>query len=334
MRFLRIIAACGVLLYALAAGPAADPLPSWNDGPAKQAIVNFVHVTTDPSSPQFVPAEQRLATFDQDGTLWVEHPIYTQFVFVLSQIAAMAPQHPSWKTTQPFKAVLDRDETAMVKFTQKDLITLLATASTGISVDAFRASAKAWIAQARDGRWKRHYNELIYAPMLEAMQYLRANGYKTYIVTGGGQEFVRAFSMETYGVPVDQVIGSTGETKFVEKNGQATLMKLPKLQLNNDKSGKPEDIYLFIGRKPQAAFGNTAGDQQMLEYAQSGPGAHLEMLVLHDDSTREYAYGPAGGLPDTKVGTFSQKLYDYALANGWIVISMKKDWKRIFPFDP
>ncbi|HTA37903.1 MAG TPA: HAD family hydrolase [Candidatus Acidoferrales bacterium] len=334
MRILRLAAAFGILLYGLAASPAADPLPSWNDGPAKTAIVNFVHVTTDPSSPQFVPAEQRLATFDQDGTLWVEHPIYTQFMFVLSQIAAMAPQHPAWKTTPPFKAVLDRDEAAMVKFTQKDLVTLLATTSTGISMDAFHASAKAWIAQARDRRWKRHYNELIYQPMLEAMRYLRANGYKTYIVTGGGQEFVRAFSMETYGVPVDQVIGSTGETKFVEKNGQTELMKLPKLQLNNDKSGKPEDIYLFIGRKPQAAFGNSTGDQQMLEYAQSSPGAHLEMLVLHDDATREYAYGPAAGLPNTKVGTFTQNLYDYAKANGWIVISMKNDWKRIFSFDP
>ena len=334
MRIIRLVAAFGILLYGLAASPAADPLPSWNDGPAKQAIMNFVHVTTDPSSPQFVPAEQRLATFDQDGTLWVEHPIYTQFVFVLSQIAAMAPQHPAWKTTPPFKAVLERDEAAMAKFTQKDLVTLLATTSTGVSIDAFRASAKAWIAQARDRRWKRHYNELIYQPMLEAMRYLRDNGYKTYIVTGGGQEFVRAFSMETYGVPVDQVIGSTGETKFVEKNGQTTLMKLPKLQLNNDKSGKPEDIYLFIGRKPQAAFGNTAGDQQMLEYAQSSPGAHLEMLVLHDDATREYAYGPANGLPNTKVGTFTQNLYNLAKTNGWVVISMKDDWKRIFPFDP
>jgi phosphoserine phosphatase len=334
MSILKLAALCGILIYGVAATPPADPLPSWNDGAAKQAIMNFVHVTTDPSSPQFVPAEQRLATFDQDGTLWVEHPIYSQFMFVIAEIAAMAPQHPEWKTKEPFKAVLSGDLAAIETFSEKDLVTLLATASSGVSVDAFHASAKAWIAKARDPRWKRHYNELIYQPMLEAMRYLRVNGYKTYIVTGGGQEFVRSYSMDTYGVPVDQVIGTTGETKFVEKNGQTSLMKMAKLQLNNNNAGKAEDIYLFVGRKPQAAFGNTSGDQQMLEYAQSNSGAHLAMLVLHDDATREYAYGPADGLPNTKVGTFSQDLYNYAKANGWLIISMKSDWKRIFPFDP
>jgi len=331
---LRLAALCGMLLYGLAASPAADPLPSWNDGAAKQAIINFVHVTTDPSSPQFVPPEQRIATFDQDGTLWVEHPIYSQVEFALARVVALAPQHPQWKTTAPFSDILSGNKAAIAKFTLKDLEAVVAATHSGMSVTDFQAEAKAWMAQARDPRWKKHYNELIYEPMLEVMKYLRDNGYKTYIVTGGGQDFVRAYAKETYGVPSEQVIGSAGDTQFVDGNGKATLMKLPKLLLNNNLSGKPEDIYLFVGKRPQAAFGNTSGDQQMLEWAQSSPGAHLEMLVLHDDGTREYAYGPAAGLPDTKVGTFSQKLYDYAKANGWIVISMKNDWKRIFPFDP
>ena len=329
------IAAFGAILFGTtAAAPPTDPLPSWNAGPAKQSILDFVRVTTDPSSPQFVKPEDRIATFDQDGTLWVEHPIYTQFIFVLSRVATLAPQHPAWKTTEPFKSVLANDEAAMAKFTKKDLEALLMVTSTGIPVDEFQAAARDWIAKARDSRWKRHFTELIYQPMLEVMQFLRASGYKTYIVTGGGQDFVRAYAMETYGVPPEQVIGSAGSIQFSDKNGKVSMLKLPKLLLYNDKAGKPEDIYLFIGKRPQAAFGNTAGDQQMLEYAQSSPGAHLEMLVLHDDAAREYAYGPAAGLPDSKVGTFSQALYDYAKAHGWTVISMKNDWNRIFPFDP
>jgi phosphoglycolate phosphatase-like HAD superfamily hydrolase len=331
--FFRLAALGMVLVTGMAAAPAADPLPSWNAGPAKRAILDFVRVTTDPSNPQYVPPDLRLATFDQDGTLWVEHPIYAQVEFALARVVALAPQHPQWKTTAPFDAILSGNKAAIAKFTEKDLEAVVAATHTGMPVTDFQAEAKAWMAQARDPRWKKHYNELIYEPMLEVMKYLRDNGYKTYIVTGGGQDFVRSYAMETYGVPTEQVIGSAGDTQFTVTNGKAELVKLPKLLLNNDLSGKPEDIYLFVGRRPQAAFGNTAGDQQMLQWAQSGPGAHLEMLVLHDDATREYAYGPAAGLPDTKVGRFSQKLYDYAKANGWIIVSMKNDWKRIFSFD-
>jgi phosphoglycolate phosphatase-like HAD superfamily hydrolase len=331
MRILKLVAAFGVLIYGLALVPPVDPLPSWNDGAAKQAIMHFVQVTTDPTSAQFVPPDQRLATFDQDGTLWVEHPIYAQVEFALARVVALASTHPQWKSSAPFSAILSGDKAAIAKFTEKDLEAIVVATHTGMSTTDFQAEAKAWIAQARDPRWKKHYNELIYEPMLEVMKYLRANGYKTYIVTGGGQDFVRSYANETYGVPSEQVIGSAGDTKFVDGNGTASLIKLPKLLLNNNLSGKPEDIYLFVGKRPQAAFGNTSGDQQMLEWAQSSPGAHLEMLVLHDDATREYAYGPATGLPDTKVGTFSQKLYDYAKANNWIVISMKNDWNRIFP---
>jgi haloacid dehalogenase-like hydrolase len=323
-----------VLLLAAVAATAQDPLPSWNDGPAKQAIVKFVTTTTDSSSPNFVPPEQRIATFDQDGTTWVEQPMYTQIVFVLDRVVELAPKHPEWKTTQPFAAVLSGDKAAMAKFTMKDLEAILAATQTGMTVDDFGSMAKGWIAKARDPRWHRPYTELVYQPMLEVMQYLRANGYRTYIVTGGGQDFVRVYAQEVYGIPPEQIIGSAFELHYTyDKAGQGVLMRPPNLLLNNNFSGKPEDIYLFTGRHSKAAFGNSTGDQQMLEYTQAGGGAPLMMLVLHDDATREYAYGPAQGLPDSKVGTFTQALYDEANSRGWTVISMKKDWKRIFAWE-
>jgi phosphoserine phosphatase len=311
-----------------------EPLPSWNDGAAKQAILNFVKTTTDPSSPAFVPPEQRIATFDQDGTIWVEHPMYTQVVFALDRVATLAPTHPEWKTTQPFQAVLSGDKAAMAKFTMKDLETIVFATHTGMTVEQFNTIVNDWIAKTKNPRWNRTYPELVYQPMLEVMQYLRANGYKTYIVTGGGQAFVRAYAERVYGIPPEQVIGSALETQYTyNKQGQGVLMRSPKPLLNDNFSGKPEDIYLFTGRTPKAAFGNSTGDQQMLEYAQAGGGASLIMLVLHDDAQREYAYGPAQGLPDTKVGTFTQALYDEARSKGWSVISMKNDWKRVFPFE-
>jgi haloacid dehalogenase-like hydrolase len=323
-----------VLLLAAVAATAQDPLPSWNDGPAKQAIVKFVTTTTDSSSPNFVPPEQRIATFDQDGTTWVEQPMYTQIVFVLDRVVELAPKHPEWKTTQPFAAVLSGDKAAMAKFTMKDLEAILAATQTGMTVEQFSSMAKDWIAKARDPRWHRPYTELVYQPMLEVMQYLRANGYKTYIVTGGGQDFVRVYAEQVYGILPEQIIGSAFELHYTyDKAGQGVLMRPPKLLLNNNFSGKPEDIYLFIGRHSKAAFGNSTGDQQMLEYTQAGGGASLEMLVLHDDDKREYAYGPAQGLPDTKVGTFTQALYDEAKSKGWTVISMKNDWRQIFAWE-
>ena len=312
-----------------------DPLPDWNEGPAKKAILDFVHATTDAASPKYVPPSQRIATFDQDGTTWVEQPMYTEVVFSLARIAAMAPAHPAWKTTQPFAAVLAHDRAAMAKFSMADLEKIIAVTHTGVSVDAFAATVKAWLAAAKDPRWKRPYTELVYAPMLEVMRLLRANGYRTYIVTGGGQEFVRAYAEAVYGVPPQWVIGTAADTQYgYAKNGSPILMKSPKVLLNDNFSGKPEDIYLFTGSKPQAAFGNSTGDQQMLEYAGATKGASLEMIVLHDDKVREYAYGPATGLPASKVGTFTQKLYNQAQAKGWNVISMKRDWKRIFGFTP
>jgi hypothetical protein len=311
-----------------------EPLRSWNDGPAKNAILDRVRAMTGSTSSEYVAPAQRLATFDQDGTLWVEHPIYTQVVFAFDRVAALAPQYPEWKTTEPFSSVLADDKAAMSKFTTKDLETIVLATHTGMSVEAFTATATAWTAKATNPRWNRPYTELVYQPMLEVMSFLRTNGFAIYIVTGGGQDFVRAYADRIYGVEPENIIGSAIETQYTyNSHGVGMLMRSPKLELDNNMSGKPEDIYLFTGSRPRVAFGNSTGDRQMLEWTAAGSKPRLMMLVLHDDAEREYAYGPATGLPDTKVGTLTQALYDEAKAKGWFVISMKKDWKRIFGFD-
>ena len=313
---------------------AASPLASWNDGPAKRSIVDFVHTTTDPSSAKFVAPAERVATFDQDGTLWVEHPIYTQVVYCLDRVPAAVAMKPGLKNVEPFKTVLAGDREAIAKLSLKDLEEILAATLSGMSVEEFEAETRKWIETAKHPRWKRLYTDLTYQPMLEVLQYLRANGYKTYIVTGGGQDFVRVYSEKIYGIPPEQVVGTAGGTKYgYDKNGRPFLTKEPKLLLNDNNAGKPEGIHMEIGRRPLAAFGNSTGDRQMLEYTGAGDGARLMMLVLHDDAQREYAYGPAQGLPGTKVGAFTQALYDEARKDGWTVISMKRDWKRIFAFD-
>jgi phosphoglycolate phosphatase-like HAD superfamily hydrolase len=328
------VALASVVVSMTTKAQAADPLSSWNDGAAKQAIVEFVRATTTQGSPQFVPPEARIATFDQDGTLWVEHPMYTQVVYCLERVPALVKTRPELKNKEPFKTVLFGNREAMAKLSQDDLIKILVVTLTGISVDDFTAEAKKWIAEAKDPRWKRPYTELTYQPMQEVLQYLRANGYKTYIVTGGGQDFVRVYAEHAYGIPPEQVVGTMGGTKYgYDKDGKPFLTKEPKMLLNDNNAGKPEGIHLMIGRRPIAAFGNSTGDRQMLEYTKAGDGARLAMIVLHDDAEREYAYGPAQGLPDTKVGTFTQALYDEAKKNGWTVISMKNDWKVIFPFE-
>jgi phosphoglycolate phosphatase-like HAD superfamily hydrolase len=328
------VVAVALTVLSLGLVRAQDPLPSWNDGPAKQAIVEFVKATTTQGSPQFVPPEARIATFDQDGTLWVEHPMYTQVTYCLERVPAFVKTRPELKNKEPFKTVLSGNREAMAKLSQDDLMKILAVTLSGMSVDDFSAEAKKWIAEAKDLRWKRPYTELTYQPMQEVLQYLRANGYKTYIVTGGGQDFVRVYAEQVYGIPPEQVVGSAGGTKFgYDKSGKPFLTKEPKLLLNDNNAGKPEGIHLMIGRRPFASFGNSTGDRQMLEYTKAGDGARLAMIVLHDDAEREYAYGPAQGLPDTKVGTFTQALYDEAKKNGWTVISMKNDWKKIFAFE-
>jgi phosphoglycolate phosphatase-like HAD superfamily hydrolase len=330
---LCLVGALGVLLSLapVLAQPAGDPLSSWNDGPAKQVILNFVKTTTDLASPKFVPPAARIAAFDQDGTLWVEHPMYAQVVYCLERVPAVVAKKPELKNVEPFKTVLSGNRQAMAKLSMKDLEKILAATLTGMTVDEFRAEVKKWLERAKDPRWHRPYTDLVYQPMLEVLRYLRANGFKTYIVTGGGQDFVRVYSEKVYGIPPEQVVGTAGGTKYsYDKSGKPILTKEPKLLLNDDKAGKPEGIHLIIGRRPSAAFGNSGGDRQMLEYTGAGDGMRLMMLVLHDDAKREYAYGPAQGLPATKVGTFNQALYDEAKKKGWVVISMKKDWKEIF----
>jgi phosphoglycolate phosphatase-like HAD superfamily hydrolase len=313
---------------------AQDPLPSWNDGPAKQAILAFVKEVIDKSDPKYVAPEERIATFDQDGTLWVEHPMYTQAMYCLERVPMLVEKKPELKKVEPFMTVLSGNREAMAKLTMKDLEKILAATLTGMSVDEFSAEAGRWLATAKHPRWQRLYTDLVYQPMLEVMQYLRANEFKTYIVTGGGQDFVRVYAEKVYGIPPEQVVGSAGATKYgYQKDGKPFLTKEPKLLLNDNDAGKPEGIHLMIGRRPHAAFGNSTGDRQMLEYTEAGDGARLSMVVLHDDAKREYAYGPAQGLPDTKVGTFTQALYDEAKKDGWFVISMKNDWKFIFPFE-
>ena len=295
------------------AGTAArptDPLPSWNPGAARDGIVRFVQQTTDPASPGFVPPGERIATFDQDGTLWVEQPVYPQVRFILEKAPGAAT-------------------------TRQDLERLAATALSGMPLDAFGADVRQWLATARHPRWQRPYTELTYQPMQELLRYLRAHGYKTYIVTGGGQDFVRVYAEQTYGIPPEQVIGSAGATRYgYDGQGRPFLTKEPRLLLNDNDAGKPEGIQLMIGRRPTAAFGNSTGDRQMLEYTSAGDGPRLSMLVLHDDARREYAYGPALGLPDTRVGRFTQELHDQARRQGWIVISIRNDWRRLFSFDP
>jgi hypothetical protein len=330
----RVLFLTGTLIALLAAAAAAqqstDPLPSWNDGPAKKAILEFVRATTDKASPKFVPPEARIGTFDQDGTTWVEQPMYTQVVYCLERVRVVAEKKPELKNVEPFKTVLSGNREAMAKLSMKDLEKILAATLTGMTVEEFNAEVKKWLATAKHPRWNRPYTELVYQPMLEVMRLFRANGYKTYFVTGGGQDFVRVYSEQVYGIPPEQVVGSAGATQFgYDKAGKPILTKVPKLLLMDDKAGKPEGIHLVIGRRPVAAFGNSVGDKEMLEYTQAGDGARLMMLVHHDDAQREFAYGPK-----SKVGTFSDALMAQAKQKGWIVISLKNDWKRIFAFEP
>ncbi len=309
-------------------------LPSWNEGPAKQAIFDFVRATIDRPSPNYVSPEDRIAVFDQDGTLWVEHPMYTQVVYCLERVPAVAAKRPELRNLEPFKTVLSGNREAIARLSMRDLYKILAATLTGMSVEEFNAEAKAWMEKAKHPRWNRLYTELVYQPMVEVLSYLRDNAYKTYIVTGGGQDFVRVYADKVYGIPPEQVVGTAGGTKFAyASDGKPFLTKEPKLILNDNNAGKPEGIHLMIGRRPYAAFGNSTGDRQMLEWTGAGAGARLKMLVLHDDAAREYAYGPAQGLPDTKVGTFTPALYDEAKSKCWTVISMKNDWRRIFAFE-
>ena len=328
------VAAASVAQIAVAqAQTPADPLASWNDGPAKQAILDFARAATDQSSKDFVKPEDRIATFDQDGTLWVEHPGYGQAMFALDRVHTLAPQHPEWQNQEPYKSVLSNDPAVIGRFSESDWLQIAAATLTGMTEGDYAVIVQHWIATAKHPRFHRLYTDLVYQPMLEVMNYLRASGFRTYIVTGGGQDFVRAYAQRVYGVPPEQVIGSRLVVQYELKGDKPALLRVPKLFFNCDNDGKAIGINMFIGKRPYASFGNSNGDREMLEWTGAGAGARLRMLVHHDDATREYAYGPGGGLPDSKVGTFPESLMDEAKARDWTVISMKNDWKRIFAFE-
>ena len=305
----------------------ADPLPSWNDGPSKQAILTFVGQVTKKGSPDFVPQAARIATFDNDGTLWAEQPIYFQFQFALDRVKALAPQHPEWKTKEPFNHLLAGDTKAFMAGGEKSLMAVMAVAHSGMTTEEFEKTVKDWLATAKHPKTKQPYTSMVYQPMLEVLNYLRANGFKTFIVSGGGVEFMRAFAEKTYGIPPEQVVGSQGKLKYEIRNGQPVLVKLAEVQFIDDKEGKPAGIQTFIGRRPIAAFGNSDGDLQMLQWTTAGPGARFGLIVHHTDAQREWAYDRT-----SHIGKLDKAL-DEGQANGWTIVDMQKDWKRIFTFD-
>jgi hypothetical protein len=314
-----------------AVSQAAEPLPSWNDGPAKQSIITFVERVTKPGSLDFVPVPERIATFDNDGTLWCEQPVPVQFYFALDRVKLLAPQYPDWKTKEPFTSLLKGDLRTALAGGEHVLLKLVMATHAGMTTVEFEQVVKDWLATAKHPKYKKPYTELVYQPMLEVLAYLRANGFKNYIVSGGGIEFMRPWTEQVYGIPPEQVVGSSIKTKFEMRDGKPVLVRLPELNFNDDKGGKPIGINQHIGRRPIAAFGNSRGDKEMLEYTQGGSGARFMLLVLHDDAAREYAYGPALGLPDVKLGAFTQAVYEQAKKEGWTVVSMKDDWKQVFP---
>jgi phosphoserine phosphatase len=334
-RFRRTIL-IGLVVFLVApalpsAAQEADPLPSWNDGATKTAILDFIAATTTEGGPDFVEPADRIATFDQDGTTWVEQPLYSQGLFALDRLVAIAPEHPEWKDVEPFKTVLSGDHAAMARFTEKDWMEIVAVTHSGMSTADFETLVADWLPGSMNPVLKRGpVTSLVYQPMLEVMQHLRDNGFRTYFVTGGGQEFVRAYAEEVYGVPPHQVVGSSIETTYETTDSGPVLMREPKVFFVDDGDGKAIGINLFIGARPQIAFGNSAGDREMLEWTTAGDGRRLGLLVLHDDAEREFAYGPADGLPASSIGTFPQSLMDEAKARGWAVISMKQDWRTIF----
>jgi hypothetical protein len=330
-RFHLIVMALVFASATATAAGAADPLPSWNDGKAKQSIVAFVEKVTTPGSPDYVPVPERIAAFDNDGTLWCEQPVPVQLYFALDRVKALAPQHPEWKDKEPFASLLKGDLKTALAGGDHALMELFAATHSGMTSDEFSKTVSDWIATAKHPATGRRFLDMTYQPMLEVLAYLRANGFKTFIVSGGGIEFMRPWTEAAYGVPPEQVIGSSMKTTFEVRDGKPSIVRLAELNFNDDKAGKPIGIYEHIGRRPIAAFGNSVGDQQMLEYTQAGGGARFELLVLHDDAAREFAYGPARGLPDVTLGAFTPALDDHAKKDGWTVVSMKDDWKQVYP---
>jgi len=309
-------------------------LPSWNDGPAKRSIIAFVDSLTRPDSPAFVPVAERIATFDNDGTLWCEQPVPVQVYFALDRVKALAHQHPEWSSLEPFASLLRGDLEGALAGGEAGLLEVVMATHAGMTTTEFAQIVAQWIATTRHPKTGRLHTEMIYRPMLELLAYLRVNGFKVFIVSGGGVEFLRVWAERVYGVPPEQVIGSSIRTKFELRDGRPVLARLPELSFNNDKADKVVAINHYIGRRPLAAFGNSAGDQHMIEYTLDGDGERLGLLVLHDDAEREYAYGPALGMREPPIGAFPQALLDLAHSAGWTVVSMKEDWNQVFSFEP
>jgi phosphoglycolate phosphatase-like HAD superfamily hydrolase len=327
LRYARIFALWALLLLGGCATVQTDPLPAWNDGKVKQSIVTFVAKVTTPASPDFAPVPERIATFDNDGTLWAEQPLYVQIVFVLDRVKTLAPQHPEWKTAEPFASALKGDVRAALAGGDKALFELITATSTGMTTAEFEAMVSEWLATAKHPRFNQPYTALVYQPMLELLAYLRANGFKTFIVSGGGIEFMRPWTENAYGIPPEQVVGSSATTKFELRDGKPVLMRLPELGFIDDGPGKPVGINLHIGRRPIFAFGNSDGDLQMLQWTAAGSGARFMGLVHHTDAVREWAYDR-----QSSIGKLDKAL-DEAQAKGWTVVDMKNDWKVIFPFE-
>jgi phosphoglycolate phosphatase-like HAD superfamily hydrolase len=311
---------------ALAQTPIIDTLPSWNDAPTKKAIFTFVERVTKQGSPEFVPEAERIATFDNDGTLWAEQPIYFQLAFALDRVQALAPLHPEWKDNEPFASLLKGDLKGALAGGERAVLEIVTVTHSSMTTDEFEKIVRDWITTAKHPVTGRLYTEMVYQPMLELLAYLRANGFKTFIVSGGGIDFMRVFADRVYGIPPDQVVGSSGKLDFELRDGKPILMKLPELNFNDDKAGKPVQIQMHIGRQPIAAFGNSDGDLEMLEWAKGGGGVRLALIVHHTDAEREWAYDR-----NSSIGRLDKAL-DVAQAEGWTVVDMKNDWKTIFPF--
>ncbi|MCA9008677.1 MAG: haloacid dehalogenase-like hydrolase [Planctomycetaceae bacterium] len=315
----------GALVFTTSNARAADPLPSWNDGKAKQSIIDFVEKITQPDSPNFIPPAERIATFDNDGCLWTEQPMYFQAFFVFDRVKALAPQHPEWKTQEPFASILKGDIKSALAGGEHSLAQLVMATHAGMTTDEFEKIVTAWITTAKHPKTGKLYTEMVYQPMLEVLAYLRANGFKTFIVSGGGIEFMRPWSERVYGIPPEQVVGSSIKTKYEVRDGKPVLVRLPELNFIDDKEGKPVGIQQHIGRRPVMAFGNSDGDFQMLEWTTSGSGARFGLLVHHTDAQREFAYDR-----ESSVGRLARGL-DEAASRGWTVVDMKNDWKQVYP---
>ena len=322
----RIVISGFVALVTVTIANAADPLPSWNNGPSKIAITDFVTRVTAVGGPDYVPQEQRIAVFDNDGTLWSEQPIYFQLVFAIDRVKALAPSHPEWKNQEPFKAVIENDKKALLASGKKGLLQLIMASHAGMTARQFRDVVNEWVATAKHPRFKRPYTDLVFQPMLELLAYLRASDFKTYIVSGGGIAFMRPWVEKVYGIPPEQVVGSSIKTKFETRDGRPVIVRLPEIDFIDDKADKPVGINKFIGRRPIAAFGNSDGDHQMLQWTMAGKGARLAVLIHHTDAKREWAYDR-----QSKIGHLD-KAWNEAIEKGWTVVDMRKEWKVIYPF--